>query len=110
MSLLNGKHVVKEIEGVRCTIVEENASKSRVEFLRKLLELNGYEVRTEEVPTAVEGGTISYTIGVTDMVFNPVIAVYQRLLKTIDGRRVTPDYWNQKSSEIEPNYWNRSKK
>lgn len=110
MSLLNGKHVVKEIEGVRCTIVEENADKSRIDFLRKLLELNGFEVRIEEVPPADESGSAGYTIGVTDMVFNPVIAVYQRLLRTEDGKRVTPDYWNQKSREIEPNYWDRSKK
>lgn len=110
MSLLNGKHVVKEIEGIRCSVVEENASKERVEFLKKILELNGHSVRIEALPAAEESSETLYIIGVTSMLFNPVIAVYQRLLKTEDGRRITPDYWNQKTDKIEPNYWDLSKK
>jgi hypothetical protein len=110
MTLLKGKHVVKEFDSIRCSVVEEGCSKERIAFLKDLLEHNGYEVRTEEVPPAEEGGVITWSIGVTSLLFNPVIAVYQRMLLTKDGRRITPDYWNQKTAEIEPNYWDLSKK
>ncbi len=110
MTLLKGKHVVKEIEGVRCSVVEDGTTKERVEFLKEILEHNGHEVRSEEIPPKEEGGEITYIIGVTSMLFNPVIAVYQRMLKTKDGRKITADYWNQKTTEIEPNYWDKSKK
>jgi len=110
MSITKGKHIVKELEEVRCTIVESNVNRDRLEFLTALLELNGYEVKFVENPPVEEGDEISYTLGVTSMIFNPVIAVYQRLLRTKEGRRVTPDYWNQKTTEIEPNYWDKKKK
>jgi hypothetical protein len=45
-------------------------------------------------------------LGVTDIVFNPVIAVYQRSLKTKAGNKVTPAYWNQQTDVCDPNYWN----
>ena len=35
---LKSKHIVEEIDGVRCTIVEKGAEPARVEFLKKLLE------------------------------------------------------------------------
>jgi hypothetical protein len=50
----------------------------------------------------------AYRIGVTDIVFNPVIAVYERHLKSKTGNRVTPAYWLQLSeneTEKEVNYW-----
>jgi hypothetical protein len=110
MTILKGKHNTKEVDGVRCSIVEEGVSASRRDFLKKILELNKYTVHVEEKPAAEEGGEVTYTIGVTSMIFNPVIAVYQRMLFTEDGRRITPDYWNQKTDEIVPNYWDRSLK
>lgn len=110
MTLNKGKHVFKEVDGVRCTIVEDKISKERLHFLKDLLELNGYEVRSEELPPAEEGGEVTYTLGVTDLVFNPVIAVYQRILKNKEGQRITPDYWNQKTTHIEPNYWDKERK
>jgi len=57
--------------------------------------------------------TVTYMIGVTDMTFNPVLAVYGRRLFTKDGHRITPDYWNQKDdgkNEFNPNYWDYHKK
>ncbi len=48
MSLLSGKHIVKEVQEIRCTIVETGATRERVDFLKDLLELNGYEVKVEE--------------------------------------------------------------
>ena len=53
---------------------------------------------TEETPDL-------YTIGVTDLVFNPVIAVYELKLKAPDGKRVSPAYWDQKSSKNIDQYW-----
>lgn len=102
--------MVKEINGLRCSMVEESISPKRLAFLKELLEHNGFEVKTEEIKPAAEGSEVVYNIGVTSMLFNPVIAVYQRLLKTKDGRKVTPDYWNQKTDQTEPNYWDKQKK
>ena len=46
--MLKGKHAVVEIEGIRCTIVENSASDERIKFLKEVLEFNGYETRTEK--------------------------------------------------------------
>ena len=110
MSILKGKHKIKEIDEVRCTIVEKNASKERVSFLKELLEFNGYEVKYQEEKIKDENDPITYIIGVTDMVLNPVIAVYQRILKTPEGTKITADYWNQKTKTLEPNYWDKKLK
>ena len=110
MSILKGKHKIKEIDEVRCTIVEKNASKERVSFLKELLEFNGYEVKYQEEKIKDENDPITYIIGVTDMVLNPVIAVYQRILKTPEGKKITADYWNQKTKNTDPNYWSWNKK
>jgi len=110
MTLLKGKHITKDVDEVRCTIVEVGVSADRAAFLKKLLEYNKYTVHIEEKAAVEEGGEVTFTVGVTSMIFNPVIAVYQRMLFTEDGRRITPDYWNQKTDTIEPNYWDISKK
>ena len=31
-------------------------------------------------------------------------------MKTPEGTKVTPDYWNEKAKEPEPNYWDLEKK
>ncbi|GEM_PF-98467 len=105
MSLIKGRHIVKEIQGRRCTVIETAASAERVEFLKNLLAVNGYEVLADEEKRKTEEDPISYIVGVPDVVFNHVIAVYQRRLKTPDGRKVTPAYWNQQTEETHPNYW-----
>ena len=110
MNLLKGKHLTKDIDGVRCSVVEDGITKERVEFLKEILEFNGYEVHVEEKPAAEEGAESTYIMGVNRMLLTPVIAVYQRLSKTKDDRRITPDFWNQKTTVTEPNYWDRSKK
>lgn len=43
-------HVVEELNAVRCSIVEKNVSPERLEFLKKLLEHNGYTVMTAPTP------------------------------------------------------------
>jgi hypothetical protein len=103
MPLNKGKHIVEEIDGVRCSVVETGASSERVEFLKKLLELNGYVVKT-----SFDKDGISLKVGVTDILFNPVVDVYKRNLKTFSGKKVTPAYWLQQSdheTEAEVNYW-----
>ena len=104
MSLNQGKHIIEVIDGARCTLVESGISPERMEFLKGLLEFNGYEVKTAQDP---EG---TWKIGVTDLVFHAVIDVYERRLKTPNGKKITPAYWLQSTNqqtEAEVNYWNK---
>ncbi|MDH3698978.1 MAG: hypothetical protein OER83_06480 [Flavobacteriaceae bacterium] len=102
---LGGKHLFGDIEGQRVTFAEKKVTEDRADFLKKLLEHNGFEVLIQEDRRASEEEPQLYTVAVTDMVFNPVIWVYQRKLLTFDGRKVTPDYWNQRTTETAPQYW-----
>jgi len=101
---LKAKHIVEEINGTRCTVVEKGATAGRVDFLKKLLEFNRFEVIVV-AEALVEGSPDLFTIGVTDLVFNPVIAVYELSLKTPDGKKVSPAYWNQYSTDSVDEYW-----
>jgi hypothetical protein len=38
----------------------------------------------------------TFTVGVTDVAFNPINAIFGRLLRTPDGHVVTLAYWHQK--------------
>jgi hypothetical protein len=105
MQLNFGKHKVEEINGVRCTVVEDNISQERANYLKDLLEFNKFEVHLAE-KTVEENAPKTYILGVTDIVFNPVIAVYNRSLKTKSGNKVTPAVWNQQTDVCDPNYWN----
>ena len=109
MALTNAKHIIGEIDGVRCTIVEAGASIERAAFLRDLLEYNNYEVKELLETGEAQPGEPKYTIGVTDLVFNPVFAVYECLLKIREGGYVTPSYWNQECVKCDPRYWLRRK-
>lgn len=93
MAINNAKHIVGEIDGVRCTIVDSGITLDRLAFLTDLLQFNDFDVKEMKVPSEVEGEEPKYTIGVTDLVFNPVFAIYERSLKTRDGKFVTPAYW-----------------
>ena len=108
MPLNNGKHIVDEIDGVRCTIVENDVNQQRLEFLKELLELNHYEVKTHLQEPSEGQNEPLFTIGVTDILFNPVVDVYKRRLRSKTGHHVTPAYWLQlsdKETEKEVNYW-----
>ena len=103
---LAGKHQFGAIGDQRVTFVEKKIEKDRMEFLKKLLEVNDFEVVIQEEKTKSEEDPQLYTVAVTDMVFNPTVYVFQRRLKTIDGKHiVTQDYWNQVSEETNPQYW-----
>ena len=41
----------------------------------------------------------TFTVGVTDVTFNPTNAIFGRLLKTPQGHVVTLSYWQQKEAE-----------
>ncbi len=110
MAINNAKHIVGEIDEVRCTIVETGVDLERVAFLSDILGFNNLEVKEKKEVPETEGGEPKYTIGVTDLVFNPVFAIYERQLRTRDGSFVTPGYWNQECVECDPRYWLRRKK
>ena len=113
---INKNHEFEELNGVKCAIVERNASQERVDFLKPLLEVNKFTVvvvaspppKVAAAPAAVAAaaGTeapvvetppapVTFTIGVTDVSFNPINAIFGRLLRTSDGRVVTLAYWQQ---------------
>lgn len=102
---LGGKHLFGNIEDTRVTFVEKKIEENRKDFLKKLLEYNGFEVIIQEEKRKSEEESQLYTVAVTDMVFNPTIWVYERKLRTFDGHKVTADYWNQLTEDTNPNYW-----
>ena len=107
---LGGKHLFGSIEDTRVTFVEKGVEENRMDFLKKLLEHNGFVVLTEEAKVKNEEDPKLFSVAVTDMVFNPTIWIYQRKLKTFDGHIVTPAYWNQETTDTAPQYWRRRSK
>jgi hypothetical protein len=125
---INKNHEFEELNGVKCGIVEKNVSQQRVEFLKKILEFNGYEVVVIPTPapktapppkpaTPVANGESvtataqppsdstpqpappeTFTVGVTDVTFNPINAIFGRLLHTPERHVVTLAYWQQKDA------------
>ncbi len=120
---INKNHEFEELNGIKCAIVEKNASKERVEFLKQLLEFNRYSVIVVASPppkvapapkpvVTTEAGTEpqplnpepqqpvpeTFTVGVTNVAFNPTNAIFGRLLRTKDGHIVTLAYWEQKET------------
>ncbi len=188
---INQNHLFEELNGIKCSIVEKNASPARVEFLRKILEYNRFMVvvapspppkatpapaatgtpaatpvaaatpvpattgtpaaTTTSLPAAASPAAETapateppasptskppppppsppplpptppqpppplpstlpppspspppvpetFTVGVTDTMFNPVNAIFGRLLRTPEGHIVTLAYWHQKEKE-----------
>lgn len=133
---INKNHEFEELGGVKCAIVEKNASKERVAFLKDLLEFNDFEVIVVPSPppkaapppkpaAPAEGATEAlpqpqpeplppppetFSIGVTNLAFNPTNAIFGRLLKTKEGHIVTQAYWYQKddSSRDEIPYYEQT--
>ncbi len=105
---INQNHLFDDLDGVKCAIVEKNAAPARVDFLRALLEHNGFTVVVIPSPPPkgaappAEGETppppTSFTVGVTDVTFNPTNAIFGRLLRTPSGQVVTLAYWQQKEA------------
>jgi hypothetical protein len=120
---INKNHEFEDLNGVKCAIVEKNASAERVTFLKELLELNKYTVivvaspppkpapvATPKAPEAegttpqptveAQGSPLpeTFTLGVTNVTFNPTNAIFGRMLHTKDGHVVTLAYWNQQET------------
>ena len=123
---INQNHLFEDLNGVKCAIVEKNALQSRVEFLTRLLEYNNYKVIVvaspppKVAPATSKPGTVTesipgsegtpgneievpiaiptFTIGVTDVMFNAKNAIFGRLLHTPDRHVVTLAYWEEKES------------
>jgi hypothetical protein len=108
-SLTIAKHQIGEIDGIRCTIVESGITRKRMEFLRELLTFNKLEVKVKEDAPAEGSGETLYTLGVTDIVFNPVYAVYERSLFSPDGTVVTPAFYRQMEGDTSVLYWDYGK-
>jgi hypothetical protein len=134
---INKNHEFEDLNGIKCAIVEKNVSADRVSFLKNLLEFNKYTVivsaspapkATTSAPKPVVTGETSeavvqaapvepppppapetFTVGVTDVTFNPTNALFGRMLKTPNGHVVTPAYWQQKEpvSHDEVPYYER---
>ncbi|HVW62849.1 MAG TPA: hypothetical protein VHC48_22515 [Puia sp.] len=99
---INQNHLFEELNGVKCAIAEKNVPAERVEFLRGILEYNKYTVVVVPSPPPKGEDAVApetFTVGVTDVMFNPVNAIFGRLLKTPDGHVVTLAYWQQKEKE-----------
>ncbi|HNK29800.1 MAG TPA: hypothetical protein PKG65_12785 [Ferruginibacter sp.] len=114
---INKNHEFEELDGVKCGIVEKNVSPERLDFLKKILAYNGFTViavptpapKAAPAPKPAEGEEApapppvpeapnTFTVGVTDYTFNPINAIFGRLLKTPDGHVVTLAYWQQKEA------------
>ncbi len=127
-SISSFQHAIEEINGVRCAVVEKNISAERADFLKQLLEYNKYTVVIGNAPppkavpvkpaaAPVEGAPppppvpeappppTLFVLGVTDVTFAPVNAIYTRALHTPDGKIVSPDFWNQKEEAVKNGEW-----
>ena len=122
---INQNHVSEELNGIKCAVVEKNVSAERADFLKKLLLFNKYHVEIAATPAPkaalppkplAEGEAPppppppmpeTFTVGVTDMIFNPINAIFGRLLHSQDGHVVTAAYWHQqeKTSHDEIPYY-----
>ena len=105
---INQNHLFEDLDGIKCAIVEKNVALERVDFLKSLLEYNGFKVIVVNSPppkaTAVAEETTviipsTFNVGVTDVAFNATNAIFGRLLKTKDGQVVTLAYWEQQEKK-----------
>lgn len=114
---LNPHHLVEELGGTKCSIIEKNASSERVTFIKKILEHNGLVVVVEKSPapkntakteTSIQEPIETYTVGVTDYTFNLTHAIFARSLFTPEGKILTLTYWKESNPNFAENqdwYW-----
>jgi hypothetical protein len=117
---LNPNHIFEDLGDVKCAIVEKSCSPERRDFLKQLLEFNKYTVvvvpsppakvvakplAEGETPVPVPPAPETFTVGVTDVTFSPINAVFNRELKIATGQVVTKEYWNQKETTIKTEEW-----
>lgn len=137
---LNPNHTFEDLGEVKCAIVEKNCTPERVDFLKKLLEHNGFTVVVVKSPPPkaakaappkpaaappADGAPVAevvplpppptlppepappetFTVGVTDLTFSPINAVFNRELKTFKGEVVTNNYWKQLEAAPKEEEW-----
>lgn len=130
---LNPNHTFEDLGETKCAVAEKNCTPERTDFLKRLLEHNGFTVIVaksappkaakpsppKQTPAAdgtmpatppIEEQTVppppdTFTVGVTDLTFSPVNAVFNRELKTFDGAIVNSAYWKQKETISNPDKW-----
>jgi hypothetical protein len=119
---INKNHEFEDLDSIKCAVVEKNASTERVAFLKQLLAYNKYQVvvvpspapKAAAAPTTTTSATVdatttvptapeidvptTFTVGVTDLTFNAINAIFGRQLKTQEGQIVTLAFWQQKES------------
>ena len=101
------KHEFGHLGDTFVSFVEKGVSEDRMNFLKELLAFNGFTVLTEEEAPAEGETEKKYTVAVDDPLFNPVIYIYDRRLKTPEGKFVNEDYWLQINKDFMPQYWRR---
>ncbi len=138
---LNPNHTFEDLGEVKCSIAEKNCTPARVEFLKKLLEHNGFTVvvvkspppkvaakpAPKPAPPPADGVAPpppppppvevpapppppeTFTVGVTDLTFSPINAVFNRELTTFEGAIVTSDYWKEREAAPKEDEWYWSK-
>ena len=129
---INQNHTFEDLNGIKCGIVEKNVLAERAGFLKNLLEYNQFTVvvvpspppkittpppiaPVSDLPPDIQPQLTlapdlpeTFTVGVTDVTFNSINAIFGRLLHTQDGHVVTLAYWQQKEeiSKDEIPYFN----
>ncbi len=120
---LNPNHSFEDLGDIKCSIIEKNCNPERVSFLKALLEFNKFKVVVVNSPApkaakaapVAEGETAAetiapilpetFTVGVTDLTFNPTNAIFNRELNTPTGEVVTPNFWYQKEAVANEGGW-----
>ena len=131
---LNPNHTFEDLGEVKCSVVEKNCTPDRRDFLEALLKHNGFTVvvvkspppkaaakpaapaapvAEGEAPPVVPPAPAeplppdTFTVGVADLTFSVVNAVFNRELVTQKGAVVTIAYWKQQEAEpkVEEWYW-----
>jgi hypothetical protein len=130
---LNPNHTFEDLGEIKCAIAEKNCSADRVDFLKRLLEHNGFTVVVAKTPPpkaakpapakpavppadgvapppaaetpAAPPPPETFTVGVSDLTFSPINAVYNRELKTFEGQVVTLNYWKQREAAPQEEEW-----
>jgi len=91
--------------------IEHKVFHELIEYFKEddLLVFNNLEVKVREDAPAEGSDQVTFTLGVTDIIFNPVYAVYDRVLLRPDGPVVSPAYWRQQEGDTTGEYWDFGK-
>ncbi len=93
------------LEYNRFTVVVVPTPAPKVPPVKPVAKPTSTEGETNQIAPAIAEETtpeppppLTFTIGITDVMFNPTNAIFGRLLKTKDGHIVTLAYWEEKET------------